>query len=102
MYSSPEFPSPLLLDVHGAADREVAKGAHGVLFTPAALFVSLLLAFALAVVTYGAAIPSGLFVPCMTIGASAAIERTRAASQLRSSGKSTKREEMAQPPPWRL
>lgn len=46
-----------------------AKGAHGVLFTPAALFVSLLLAFALAVVTYGAAIPSGLFVPCMTIGA---------------------------------
>ena len=58
-----------------------AKGAHGVLFTPAALFVSLLLAFALAVVTYGAAIPSGLFVPCMTIGALGGATQTAPRSQ---------------------
>ena len=39
------------------------------LFAPGALGLTLVLFFGLSVVVYGAALPSGLFVPCLTIGA---------------------------------
>jgi len=37
-------------------------------FSPAALIVALLYYWVMAVITYGVAVPSGLFVPCLLMG----------------------------------
>ena len=64
-----DMASITLSNQHHVIKALFARRAAGVLFAPSALLLSLLLFFGLSVVVYGAALPSGLFIPCMTIGA---------------------------------
>jgi H+/Cl- antiporter ClcA len=54
---------------HHVIQALFTRNAIGVLFTPTSLLLSLGLIWCLTVLVYGATIPSGLFVPCMTMGA---------------------------------
>lgn len=58
-----------LSNQHHVIQALFTRNAIGVLFTPTALFLSLALIFSLTVLVYGVTVPSGLFVPCMTMGA---------------------------------
>ena len=58
-----------LSNQHHVIQALFTRRAVGVLFTPLALALSLALIFSLTVIVYGATLPSGLFIPCMTMGA---------------------------------
>ncbi|KAG8470049.1 hypothetical protein KFE25_006504 [Diacronema lutheri] len=64
-----EVASITLSNQHRVVRALFSRNASGRLFSTRALALCMLLQFALSVLVYGAAIPSGLFVPCMTIGA---------------------------------
>ena len=64
-----QLASIMLSNQHHVIQALFARQAAGVLFTPNALLLSLILVFCLSMVVYGGAFPSGIFVPCMTIGA---------------------------------
>ena len=58
-----------LSSAHKVIKALFTRHTLGVLFTAPALLLSLCLIFGLTVIVYGVLIPSGLFVPCMTMGA---------------------------------
>ena len=68
-HSYNQMASITLSNQHHVIKALFTRRAGGVLFSPASLALSLALIFSLTVVVYGATLPSGLFVPCMTMGA---------------------------------
>ena len=68
-HSYNQVASITLSSQHHVITALFTRRAAGVLFTPPALLVALGLVFSLTVIVYGATLPSGLFIPCMTMGA---------------------------------
>lgn len=64
-----EIASITLSDQHRVVRALFSRHAAGALFSTRTLAICLVVNFALSVLVYGVSVPSGLFIPCMTIGA---------------------------------